>query len=68
MSDVMDWVLDLFLSADLDILLQDICEAFPEGRAAIEELAEMDLENASELDRFAIVKARVAIAKAKGEE
>jgi len=68
MSDVMDWVLDLFLSTDLDILLQDICETSPEGRAAIEELAEMDLEHASELDRFAIAKARVAIAKAKGEE
>ena len=68
MSDVMDKVFDLFSSEDLDILLQQICETVPEGMAALEELAEMGLENASELDQFAIVKARAAIAKAKGEE
>jgi hypothetical protein len=68
MSDVMDWVLDLFLSEDLNILLQKICETSPEGRAALEKLAGMDLENASEVDQFAIVKIRAALAKAKGEE
>ena len=67
MSDVMDKVFDLFLGEDLDILLQKICETVPEGMAALEELAEMDLENASELDQFAIKKVRAAIAKAKGE-